>query len=289
MVPDGTPMAPARPMRVEAGANDGIDPTATGDPTPEHQPTAREDASVPAAVWAAAYLQVREREGRLYPDALVARLPDVPASDPLRREWRQRADSASRLVAHLGQLPLPLVVLEVGCGNGWLANRIAGIPGSEVVGLDANEMELGQARRVFGGRPNLRFVLGDVLVVSSPVERPNVIVLASVIQYVPDLPALIRRLEGWLVPSGEIHVLDSPLYRAEELPGARERTRRYYTALGVPAMAEAYRHHDRRAVDEFAADILYRPDALRRRIERRLLGRSRSPFPWIRVRRESGR
>ncbi|MGH2467925.1 MAG: hypothetical protein ACRDGL_09395, partial [Candidatus Limnocylindrales bacterium] len=55
----------------------------------------------------ATYLRVRGLEGRLYPDEAVRRLPQAPRTDPLAREWRQRADSAQRLVAYLGGLPRP--------------------------------------------------------------------------------------------------------------------------------------------------------------------------------------
>ncbi len=38
------------------------------------------------------YLRVREKEGRLYSDQIVARLPDIPADHPLVDEWRARAE-----------------------------------------------------------------------------------------------------------------------------------------------------------------------------------------------------
>lgn len=248
---------------------------------PAPDPVAR---AGPTAPWVATYLRVREREGRLYPDAAVRQLPVVAHSDPLHGEWRQRADSAARLTAYLARRPRPLSVLEVGCGNGWLAHRLAQVPDSQVIGLDANETELGQARRVFAERANVRFVLGDVRCVVPPAERWDVIVLASVIQYVPDLPGLLRRLAGWLRPGGELHLLDSPLYGPDELAGARARTQDHYAALGVPEMAAFYRHHTWRELDGFPAEVLYRPSSVPTRLQRRLLGRPRSPFPWIRIR-----
>jgi SAM-dependent methyltransferase len=175
-------------------------------------------------------------------------------------------------------------VVDGGCGNGWLANLIAGIEGCRVVALDPNEVELAQAERVFGGRPNLRFLVADVRDPLPVPERPDVVVLASVLQYVPDLPGLITHLAASLAPGGELHILDSPFYRTAELPAARERSRRYYRDLGVPEMAEAYRHHDWRTLEPFEPTVLYRPDSLRVTIEGRLLRRARSPFPWIRIR-----
>ena len=237
--------------------------------------------------WTAAYLRAREREGRLYPDATVAALPDVPITNPLRSEWLQRADSTGRLVAVLGRRPRPIEILEIGCGNGWLSNRLAQIPGASVVGLDANDVELDQARRVFVGRSNLRFVRADVRTAVPPEPAPDVIVLASVVQYVADLPALVRQLLGWLAPRGEVDLLDSPLYRTEDRAAARARSRTYYASIGVPEMAASYHHHEWHELDGFAADLRYRPDSVRANFERRVLGRPRSPFPWLVIRNET--
>lgn len=237
-----------------------------------------------AGAWSGPYLRARALEGRLYSDQVVAGLPDIPHTHPLAAEWRLRADSARRLVRYLGRLPAPLRAIEVGCGNGWLAHAISGIGGSEVVGLDGNDLELGQAARVFETTPNLRFVLGDATEAGCPLEGANIVVLASLIQYVPDLHGLIDRMLGWLAPEGELHVLDSPLYSPAEVAGARERSRRHYERLGVPEMADLYDHHAWSELDGFDFDLLYRPDAVRPRLERRLLRRPRSPFPWIRVR-----
>lgn len=251
-------------------------------------PTAAATPSPPAADLSTPYLRARAIEGRLYPDSFVVRLPLVPDGHPLAAEWRLRADSAARLAAYLGGLARrrdrPLVVLDGGCGNGWLANALAQIPGTDVVGIDLNLVELEQARLVFRA-PNLRFLPGDVRA-APPSPPPDVAILASVIQYVPDLGALVRRLVPALAPGGELHVLDSPIYRASELPAARERTRAHYARIGVPDMADAYHHHswDELAAVGLAVDVLYRPDALIHRLERRLLGIPRSPFPWLRIR-----
>ncbi|TAM62796.1 MAG: hypothetical protein EPN50_06430, partial [Chloroflexota bacterium] len=82
----------------------------------------RPDGVARAPDGVATYLRVRALEGRLYPDEAVSRLPQAPRSDPLAGEWRQRADSLGRLVAYLDRTPRPvgrpLILLEIGCGNG---------------------------------------------------------------------------------------------------------------------------------------------------------------------------
>lgn len=240
------------------------------------------DPNTDAVGWSAAYLRARGIEGRLYPDRVVATLPRVPRSDPLASEWRLRALTSARLLDHLARRPGPLTVLEVGCGNGWLANLVASIGGSHVIGIDVNEVELAQARRVFGERANLEFVLADITVAETPIGDPTVIVLASVAQYVADLAGLLRRLRGWLPANGELHILDTPFYLPGELEGARERSRRHYADLGVPEMSDVYRHHPWQVLDEFDPEVLYDPGSVRTRAARRL-GRPTSPFPWIMI------
>jgi len=236
------------------------------------------------------YLEVRGREGRLLDDALVATLPQLPQAHPLAAEWRVRADSLHRLVAALRGLHRPLRVLELGCGNGWLSHRIAtALPDARVTGTDVNDLELEQARRVFGRRSRLDFVHHDMRAGYLPMPRPDVLVLASSIQYVEDAPALIPAWLRALAPGGELHILDSPLYRLAELATARERTLRHYTEIGVPEMAAAYHHHTWESLQGFPAQVLHRPDAALPRLRRRLLGTASSPFPWIRIRGEAVR
>jgi SAM-dependent methyltransferase len=235
--------------------------------------------------WRDAYLRAREREGRRLPDALVAVLPDVPRTDPRSSEWRQRADSCARLVAYLRTRSRPLTIVDVGCGNGWLASRMARIDGAHVVGVDAVDQELEQARRVFGDQPRLEFVCSEVVDGDDlSAARPDVVVLASVVQYVPEPARLVASMLASLGPGGEVHVLDSPLYRPADLAAARERTREHYGEVGVPEMVRAYHHHTWEAFAPLHAKVLYRPDAVRRRFERRVLRRPRSPFAWLRFR-----
>ena len=229
-----------------------------------------------------AYLRARAREGRLLTDGVVARLPEVPSASPLHAEWRMRADSCSRLLAHLRSHRRRLSVVDLGCGNGWLSARMAAVEGCDVLGLDVNTVELAQARRVFGGRANLRFAEHDLLDERVPVEGADVVVLASVIQYIPRPDVVIARLLDALPASGEVHVLDSPVYDPGDVAAARDRTRRHYEAVGVPEMASAYHHHAWTAFGALAMEVRYRPDAVVHRLERRWLRRPRSPFPWLR-------
>jgi SAM-dependent methyltransferase len=234
--------------------------------------------------WCGSYLRARQNEGRLLPDSLVAALPHLPRSHPLSGEWRRRADSSSRLLAYLRALRRPLTIVDVGCGNGWLANRMAELDGCRVVGVDVNAFELNQARRVFGHRSNLAFVQADIQTAGLPLDGADVVVLASVIQYLPDPAALLSTTMASLGPRGEVHVFDSPIYRTGEVQAAEERTRQHYMTVGVPEMADVYVHHDWSGLDSLDFDVLYRPDTRVHVLQRRLLRRPGTPFPWLRFR-----
>jgi SAM-dependent methyltransferase len=228
------------------------------------------------------YLHARKKEGRLYSDRIVARLPDIPADHPLVDEWRARAKSANRLAHYVALLPQSHRILELGCGNGWLSHRLASMGGVRVWGLDRGGSELAQACRLFHAS-NLAFLNADIFRSPFAPHSFDLIVLASVIQYFPDLAALLRALQDLLIPGREIHVLDSPLYNENELASARERTRAYYASLGFPEMADYYFHHTVSSLHPFSPHWLYRPRDWQTRFRRRL-GQIMPPFAWFCIR-----
>lgn len=244
----------------------------------------------PPTAFVDVYLRARGCEHRLLADDVVRHLPIVPADDARRHEWRQRADSSRRFVRYVSRCARhrdSLTVWELGCGNGWLSALVASLDGVTVVGSDVNDEELDQARRVFADLPRLQFQRRDALATSALLagadERPDLIVLASTLQYVTNAGAFLTELAA-AAPSGtEIHVFDTPFYDTADLDAARDRTRQHYEALGVPGMIEHYNHHPWDVFAGLRHDVLYRPDATRPRIERRLLHMPRSTFPWIRV------
>jgi SAM-dependent methyltransferase len=239
-------------------------------------------SSSPPMLDAELYLRVREMEGRIYQDELAANLPEVPPNHPLRREWFSRSASLKRLLAYIARLPRPPRLLELGCGNGWLSNRIASLPGVQVWGLDRAGLELSQAARLFSGA-NLMFLAADVFQPPFPHSTFDLVLVASVIQYFPDLSALVRSLRGLLRSAGEVHIMDSPLYEEDDLPSARERTQAYYAALGFADMGKQYFHHSFEEVEKFSPTWHYRPDSMSARLARGL-GHIDSPFPWLSIR-----
>lgn len=231
------------------------------------------------------YLKVREKEGRIHSDQVVARLPFMPDGDPFADEWRARSASASRLVRYLTSWQKPIRILDLGCGNGWLSNLLAGA-GPIVIGFDQNHHEMKQARRVFQSNPKLSFLEGDIFSAPFHVGSFDMIVLASVLQYFQDACKLLSVLLNYLKPQGEIHILDTSLYLDGEVEKAKVRSREYYTSLGFPEMSEHYFHH---CVSDFHAlspVTFYRPHQFTLRLKR-LIGQVDSPFQWVVLRKQN--
>jgi len=229
------------------------------------------------------YLRLREKEGRLYADDIVASLPRIPAGHPFAAEWRARAKSASRLTRYLSARPGPLCILELGCGNGWLSNLLSKA-GHTVLGIDQNRHELKQAARVFCGSSHLSFFEADIFSAPFISARFDVIILASVLQYFEDASSLISVLSNYLRPAGEIHILDTPLYLDNELDAAIFRSEQYYSSLGFPEMKNHYFHHCVSELHALNPKILYQPRSLTLRLKR-LVGQDDSSFPWLMIKK----
>ena len=231
------------------------------------------------------YLRLREKEGRLYSDDIVAGLPLIPAGHRFAAEWRARSKSASRLTRYLSAQPAPLSILELGCGNGWLSNLLSKA-GHSVFGMDQNLHEIKQAARVFCGRSRLAFFEADIF--SAPFKSAcfDVIILASVLQYFENLTALISVLSNYLRSTGEIHILDTPLYLDDELEMASRRTEQYYSSLGFPEMASHYFHHRTSDLQVLHPRILYQPRPWTLRLKQ-LAGQDDSPFPWFVIKKSN--
>ncbi|MBB4130122.1 class I SAM-dependent methyltransferase [Xanthomonas sp. 3075] len=232
------------------------------------------------------YLDVRRKEGRLYTDAQVRSLPRPSGKLGTSLEWQVRALSSRLLVQHLQARAGEGAILELGCGNGWLSQLLAQSLQRDVCGIDVNHTELTQAARVFGHDQRLSFVAADIQTFALPQAVFDVIVVPACIQYFADPAALMRCLLAQLRDGGELHILDSPLYpdrqRADQ---SAARSLRYFTGLGVPALAGQYHQHTYAAFDAFAVQWLFDPRRLRARV-RRMLKLRQPHFPWLCLRKQ---
>ncbi|HEY2721011.1 MAG TPA: class I SAM-dependent methyltransferase [Chitinophagaceae bacterium] len=222
------------------------------------------------------YISIRRRENRLYNDEQVKWLPNIHPSHPHYKEWLIREHSANKLIQYLAGKRKVLNILEVGCGNGWLAAQFSKISGSNVAGIDINQIELAQAKRVFDHIENVEFINCEITDAPICVEKFDVIIFAASVQYFSSLHKIIEQALRLLVPGGEIHIIDSFFYKATELEAARKRSAEYYDLLHSSEMAKHYFHHDIDELKSFKFKIFYNPDQI---INRFL--KNKKPFHWI--------
>ncbi|HEY0679398.1 MAG TPA: class I SAM-dependent methyltransferase [Chitinophagaceae bacterium] len=222
------------------------------------------------------YITLRHKEKRLYSDEQVRKLPEVQPGHPHYKEWVTRKRSADRLIRYIANIKKPVSILEVGCGNGWLSNKLSAISQSMVTGFDINQVELQQAKRVFGHRLNLKFTSRDPFVGAQDQSQFDIIVFAASVQYFSSLRKTISDALKVLKPDGTIHIIDSHFYELEEAAKAKQRTLDYFTSLGFPGFAAHYFHHSLSSLEEFNFRILYDPGSLLNKILRR-----KDPFHWV--------
>jgi SAM-dependent methyltransferase len=91
-------------------------------------------------------------------------------------------------------------VLELGCGDGALARRLARAGAEEVVAVDASERMLAHA----DPHPRVRYLRADIEALDRPAARADLVVSSLALHYVRDYAGLIGRIAGWLRPGGRL-------------------------------------------------------------------------------------
>lgn len=225
------------------------------------------------------YIRLRQKEGRIYNDEELTRLPDIQTTHPHCREWQLRKHSSEKLIGYLKRKNKPLDILEIGCGNGWLSHRLSFIPGSKVIGTDINFTETQQAARVFQHIPNLHFIYTSVERGVFKEKSFDSIIFAASVQYFPSLPEIISNTLPLLKPGGEIHIIDSPFYPLPEVLPAQQRSRHYYESAGFCQMADYYFHHSLEELKGYNHSVLFNPQSIRSK-----LSGNKNPFHWICIR-----
>jgi ubiquinone/menaquinone biosynthesis C-methylase UbiE len=96
-------------------------------------------------------------------------------------------------------------VLDVGCGDGFLAARLADrIPAVTALDLDAPVLHRARAR--FPDAP-IRWMHGDVMTAELPDEGFDAVVSNAALHHLEDTRAALRRLAGLVTPGGTLAVV----------------------------------------------------------------------------------
>jgi 2-polyprenyl-3-methyl-5-hydroxy-6-metoxy-1,4-benzoquinol methylase len=243
-----------------------------------HIPPKKPDA---LHAFAEQYLALRKKEQRIYRDEELRKLPSIAAQHPHYKEWLIRKHSSDRLLKFISRLKTPSAILEVGCGNGWLSHKLSTVDGVEVTGFDINQVELHQAKKVFGHRLNLHFTSTDPFGPNAPKKLYDVIVFAAAIQYFPSLPQIVENALEKLNADGAIHIIDSNFYKPAEVAAAKQRSQDYFTQMGFPGMSANYFHHTLQELEQFNTGVLYNPHSAWNKLMQR-----KDPFYWICIKKK---
>ena len=118
----------------------------------------------------------------------------------------QRAQPFFDLLALVDPVPGGEVV-DLGCGTGELTERLHAHTGARnTVGIDSSAAMLADARQHAGD--GLTFELGDIATFMPETDRDafDVVFSNAALHWVPDHPALLRRLTAALRPGGQLAV-----------------------------------------------------------------------------------
>jgi HemK-related putative methylase len=201
------------------------------------------------------YETVRSREGWGSQDPSYYR--DLPFRDTSGRfvaTWRIRAANYRTLIRRvIGPLERrerrPLVILELGAGNGWLSNRLAQ-RGNRVAAVDllTNDLDGLGARQRYGG--SFVAVQADFDQLPLPAGVADLAIFSAALHYSPDARATLGEARRVLRERGVVVIVDTPVYHDEVsgLQMVRESDARFlrdHAVPGAPASAEGFLTHAR--------------------------------------------
>lgn len=103
------------------------------------------------------------------------------------------------------QVPRTGAVLDLGCGHGLFANLMAlGSPSRQVTGIDLSPAKIQIAETTTGARPNIRFLVGDMLKLDLP--ECDIVTIVDVLYLLPRdrQQELLSACRSLLKPGGKL-------------------------------------------------------------------------------------
>lgn len=234
-------------------------------------------------VFEMSYLQIKKFEKRDYPDAEIKLLPFASKSNPHKAEWIYKSKSFLRLKFYLSYKKSGLNILDLGCGSGWFASKILKESNHNIYCVDFKLTDLKQGAKLFSSN-KIKFIYADLFSIKLPKSSFDLVIINSAIHFFSDFKNLMRELFYLLTPQGEIHIINSPFYKEDEIEIEKNKIFKYYDYLGVPLMKEKHFFHTLGNLNSFNYSILYNPYTFKTRFLAVAFGKD-SPYPWILVKR----
>lgn len=199
--------------------------------------------------------RVRRKENRDYKDDVLKDLPDISVFHPEYKNWCNRKKSAKKIVDYIVKKKSIGNVLQIGCGNGWLANYIVQRTDVDFYALDIDLKVLKKGASIHDNE-RLHFVYGDIFG-NLGLEAGSIdyILLYDSAQYFPNLTFLVEYLNKFLSSSGEIHIMDTPIYHEAAIDKVKLESRSYYQNIDCAAMSALVHHHS--YTDIKAAQVIH--------------------------------
>jgi 2-polyprenyl-3-methyl-5-hydroxy-6-metoxy-1,4-benzoquinol methylase/glycosyltransferase involved in cell wall biosynthesis len=170
----------------------------------------------------------------------------IPFTAQVPKHWSQYPRFSSVMAFFEGKSKLR--VLDIGCQDGWISNRVARL-GHSVVGLDFSQAYLEIAKR------NARcegldatYILGFIEELSKAVpEKYDVVICTEVIEHSADPDKLIRDIKRVLKPGGTL-LLSTPKGhwfqgQAHEFASAWNAPRQHIQAFTVKSLSKVLGNH----------------------------------------------
>jgi 2-polyprenyl-3-methyl-5-hydroxy-6-metoxy-1,4-benzoquinol methylase len=116
-------------------------------------------------------------------------------------------------VARIGRHDLKIV--EVGCGSGWLCDRL--VPFGDVTGTDLSDQVLARAAQ---RTPQATFVAGDFMELAFAETAYDVAISLEVLSHVADQAAFLRKMSCMLKPGGLLIIAtqNRPVLERNDIP-----------------------------------------------------------------------
>jgi SAM-dependent methyltransferase len=161
------------------------------------------------------------RPARLIPHDPSGKLMLESPSDQILREefnrWAEAGKGESMETEHrpiveptieLMQLAPTDIVLDVGCGGGWLVREIAGrVPQGRATGMDVADEMINRARRASGNVRNAEFIVGAVDAIPRESNSFDKVISVESSYYWPEPARGIREIFRVLRPGGSAWML----------------------------------------------------------------------------------